>query len=480
MARSRKSVETLIGGALAALAEPPAEGRPLAVAYSGGLDSTVLLHGAVRVLGARRVLALHVHHGLMPQADDWAAHAAATAAALGTAFGVLRAPGGPARGDSVERWAREVRYAALCRATRDAGAVALATAHHADDLMETLLLALARGSGLDGLTAIAAVDRRDGVPLLRPLLALDREALHAEASAAGLAWIEDPSNADPSQPRAAVRHRVLPALREALPGIVLQLPDALDALRDARTIVDERARQDLAAARRDDPPGSLERAALAALPPPRADAALRAWVRGLGASPPTRAKLAEMRRQLLAAQASSAALHHEGRMLRRYRDRLWADDAAAPDVPVVALRWAGEGTLVLPGGDRLRFEPAEGGLDADWLRAQTLSVGPAASAARWRPAPDRPSRTLKNLRQEAGVPPALRARLPAVMVDGRVLWAAPFGQDRDPSWPTAARGVAIGWEPADPMTRDWLQVAFSGASSSRSTRSPTPRAPRCR
>ncbi|MFM1987474.1 MAG: tRNA(Ile)-lysidine synthase [Pseudomonadota bacterium] len=461
MARSRKSVEALIGEALAALAEPASDDRPLAVAFSGGLDSTVLLHGAVRVLGPRRVLALHVHHGLLPQADGWEAHAASRAAALGAGFRALRAAGAPARGDSVERWAREVRYALLGEAARDARACALATAHHADDQLETLLLALSRGCGLDGLTGIAPGDRRGGVVLSRPLLALDRAALHAHALAHGLDWVEDPSNADPAVARSALRHRVLPALRDTLPGVAANLADALDALRDARAIVDACAAEDLAAARGDGPVGTIDRRVVAALPRARGDAALRAWVRTLGEPPPSRAKLAALRVQLLDAAAASATLRHGGHALHRYRDRLWAEPArdGSPAPDAVELQWSGEATLPLPDGGRLRFEPCACGLDADWLSAQRLRVGPVASSARWRPDPARPSRTLKNLRQEAGVPPALRARMPAVTVGGRLLWAAPFGLDRDPAWPLAARGMTIAWEPADGASGDWLRGA---------------------
>ena len=520
MARSRKSVDgalseaLLAAGVTAHAAATPGPVRPLAVAFSGGLDSTVLLHAAARVLGPARVLALHVHHGLQPAADRWVAHCTEQAHGLGVACRALRARGAPGRGDSVEQWARVERYALLMQAARDAQAAALLTAHHADDQLETVLLALARGCGLDGLTGIAARDLRDGVLLLRPLLVLDRAALLQDALERGLAWVEDPSNRDESLPRNAVRARVLPVLRTVLPQLGAQLPDALAALREARETVDAVAACDLAAAvraavRNGPPPGpvaeadrsapavpppglgrrasavpsatldrrktagsnatldhrtpaapiaALDRSTLAALPPARQSAALRGWLAALGAPPPSRTKLAEMRAQLVTGEAPHAELVHAGWRLLRYRDLLCAarPEALVPMTPA-RLRWRGEPELALPGGGRLRFLPVESGLDPAWLQRCELRIAAVPSSQRLRIDPRRPSRTLKNLRQEAGVPSWLRARFPGVWVDARLLLAAPFGMDRDPAWPTTRPGVAVRWSPAD---ADVLCAAF--------------------
>jgi tRNA(Ile)-lysidine synthase len=467
MARSRKSVDALIGAALAAPGDGDGDG-PLAVAFSGGLDSTVLLHAAACRLGASRVLALHVHHGLQPQADAWVAHCAARAAALGVPFRALQAAGAPAPGESIEGWAREVRYALLLAAAREAGACALATAHHADDQAETLLLALGRGCGLDGLTGIAPRDRREGVILLRPLLELGRDALREHARMHGLDWVEDPSNADARVPRSALRMQGLPALESVLPGWAQGVPAALQALRDARAIVDERAAQDLAAAGASGAStlAALDRRMLAALPGARIDAVLRAWLGVLGETAPSRAKLAELRAQLVDGDCTSAEQRHGAHRLHRYRDLLWADRGLPPAVQqgLRTLRWSGEPALPIGDTGSLCFDAAPDGLEADWLRARTLQIGPVASSARLRPDAAGPRRTIKNLRQEAGVPPSLRAAFPGVLVDGRLLWAAPFGRDRDPDWPTAAPGIALRFEPAaSSPARAW--EALSAASS---------------
>jgi len=474
MARSRKSADAALGAALAAPDSGP--GGPVAIAYSGGLDSTVLLNAAVRRLGAGHLLALHVHHGLQPAADGWVDHCSAACARLGVRFRVLYAAGSPARGDSLEAWARERRYALLLSAARAAGAVALLTAHHADDQLETVLLQLARGAGPDGLAGIAARHRRDGVLLLRPLLGLDRAALLADAREHGLQWVEDPTNADPDRPRNAIRLRLAPVLHEVLPTLRDGLPATLALLADACETLAERARTDLADAQvdcdrwssNDDPaaPGSaadagerlppdtarLDRQVLAALPPARQRYALRAWLAALGAPAAPHNRLEAMRAQLVEGGNVRGEVSHAGWCLVRQGDRLhaWrvADLRLAPAEAVVT--WRGEPEIDLPGGDRIRFVPAPDGVSADWLRDRPLHTGVPATSARLRPVAGRSARTLKNLWQEAGVPVRLRTAFPALRVEGRLLWAAPFGMDRGPDWPRGGQCVVVAWRPAGP------------------------------
>ena len=465
MARSRKSAEALLSEALAASLDDrsaPSAAHPLAIAWSGGLDSTVLLHAALARWGAASVRALHVHHGLQPAADDWVTHCENEAARLDVSLQVLRARGQPAPAESVEAWARSVRYRLLRDAARSLGACALLTAHHADDQIETLLLAMARGCGLAGLTGIAAQNTRHGVRLVRPFLPLSRDALQAEAQARGLVWIEDPSNQDSTYPRNAVRAQVLPALRVALPGLGAQMQDTLSALAEARALIESVAEADLAqtrAARSDPgpmPPGTLDRRAVARLSPPRRTAVWRAWLAGQGEPPPSRAKLAEIEAQLLHAQSASAALEHGDCQLRRWRDWIWAEPrAAAISAPVRAmLLWQGETRLPLPDGSALCVTQQAEGLDPQWLRGQRLEIAPAPASARVRLQPGAARRTLKNLRQEWRIPEALRDAFPGVWINGALLYAAPFGLNHEPHWPLIAGGLGLQWAPPPP--RVWL------------------------
>ncbi|MCL4747407.1 MAG: tRNA lysidine(34) synthetase TilS, partial [Burkholderiaceae bacterium] len=352
MASSRRSASS-VERALAALA--PAR---LVVAFSGGLDSTVLLHAAARVLGADRIVAAHVHHGLQAAADAWPAHCAREARALGVAYRCLRLAPAPASGANLEAWAREQRYRALARLARRVGAVAILTAHHADDQVETMLMRLARGTGIDGLSGIAARATLGGATVIRPLLDLPRACLAEHARIYGLRWIEDPSNRDLGRTRNAIRHRVLPALEAAVPGLSAALLAALPRIRAARDAQDASAQQDLARARSG---AGLDRRALAGLSLERRHAALRAWLRSQGLRMPGVARLREIDRQLIGAEGACGRVLHDGVALLRYRNDLVACKASSLDAPPptrVELQWRGEPAIDLPGdAGRLLVEP---------------------------------------------------------------------------------------------------------------------------
>ncbi|MCH8855753.1 MAG: tRNA lysidine(34) synthetase TilS, partial [Proteobacteria bacterium] len=165
-----------------AVSATPRTGDGVAVAFSGGLDSTVLLHAAVRAAaGQQWIIALHVHHGLHPLADDWLAHCERTAMALGARFACARLHGAPARGDSVEAWAREGRHRALHDMASAAGVDLLMLAHHRQDQAETFLLQALRGAGVAGLSGMPKLQWRDGLCWARPWLDLPRDAIRAYA-----------------------------------------------------------------------------------------------------------------------------------------------------------------------------------------------------------------------------------------------------------------------------------------------------------
>ena len=452
MARSRNSVDASLRAALDGLPFSPSQ--PVAVAFSGGLDSSVLLHAAVLHAGAESVVALHVHHGLQPAAHAWVDHCADQATALGVRFQCLRVEGPPAASDNIEGWARAARYRLLLAACRDAQAVALLTAHHADDQLETVLLAMARGSGLDGLCGIAPRDLREGVLLLRPLLDVPRSAMLERARQSGLTWIDDPSNDDVRLRRNALRHQVLPALSQALPGLGEQLPDVLGQLRQARELVNAQAQVDLQAARcAPRHLSAFDRRSLRPLSQARVSTALRAWLRALGCEMPTAARLAQMQAQLIDANSSQAEVRHDGHLLRRYRDCVVALTAATASAkqwahgPLTLAPWQGEAHIDLPSAGRLHVQMAPHGLSSDWLREQALQMRAGLGADRLRAQPAGRSRALRNLWQEAGIPPWVRPALPVLCVQGRVLLAAPFGMDRSGDWPWASPGIVLHWLP---------------------------------
>ncbi|WP_176038992.1 tRNA lysidine(34) synthetase TilS [Burkholderia multivorans] len=421
------------------------DGARIAIAYSGGLDSSVLLDAAVRVAGASRCVALHVHHGLSANADAWAAHAREQAARLGVAFEAMHVDVPRDSGVGIEASARERRYAALDAMCERHGAAALWLAQHADDQAETVLLQLLRGAGIAGLAAMAPRYRPDGasVERVRPLLRLLRAQLERYAAEHALSWIDDESNADTRYARNALRIDVLPALAVHFPGFRDALGRAAQHAAAAQRLLDDLAELDFVAAARDDG-RALSRDALIAFDDVRGANLLRYWMRRLGLPGASAARLADMMRQLRDAHdAHALRVDHAGQCLRLYRDTVYweAGDSAAPrddgtGTPHAdaSLAWDGQEIWHLPGWrGTFVFARADAGSD-DALPETLLRSAPliarARAGGRMRMWPDGPSRTLKNLFQERGVP-AWQRDVPLLFAGDRLIYVPRLGVNRD-------------------------------------------------
>jgi len=271
-------------------------GARLRVAFSGGVDSTALLAGLAALAPVRgfAVTAAHVHHGLQGEADAWAEAARRTAAALGVAIEVLPWSGAPETGESEEAAARRARYRLL-----EAALVPgdwLMTAHQADDQAETVLLYLARGAGLDGLSGIQR--RRPCGPgwLARPLLPFRRAELNDFLGRCRLPAVQDPTNRDPRFARARVRGRLLPCLTEAMGAQVSPaVARSADLLQDAREVLEAGVAARLAGLWQPGPPPALDAAGLAALGAAEGRLVLREALRRAGQAPPARDQLEQAR-----------------------------------------------------------------------------------------------------------------------------------------------------------------------------------------
>ena len=287
--RNSRSTDPVAEAVAACLSRHATPGDSFVVGFSGGLDSTVLLHAAAGECRARgdALSAIHVHHGLSSRADDWQAHCAAVCAALDISLAVARVRVPSATGEGIEGAARRSRHAALARHP----ATWILLAHHADDQAETLLHNLLRGAGVRGAGAMPEVRGR----LLRPLLALGRGDLEAYARRNDLRWIEDDSNRDRRFTRNYLRHEVLAGLATRFPAAGSQLAAAAARFREADALLDELAREDLAGA---DPAFPIPVSCLRALSVPRARNLLRALLSWSGLQPPTEARLGEFLRQL--------------------------------------------------------------------------------------------------------------------------------------------------------------------------------------
>ncbi|WP_438396049.1 tRNA lysidine(34) synthetase TilS [Caballeronia sp. DA-9] len=466
----------VIDAVRAALANLPASAdSPIAVAFSGGLDSTTLLDAAVRCAGEARVIALHVHHGLSPNADAWAAHCHAFARALGVRFASRQVDVVREGGESLEAAARDARYRALDALCDEQGATTLWLAHHADDQAETVLLQLLRGAGVAGLAAMAP-QRADGlsVPRVRPLLHVLRAQLEHYAHQRDLRWIDDESNTDTRYARNALRHDVLPALAVHFPGFRDALARTASHAASAQRLLDELARIDLQSVTQTDDENALTLPAVLALDDERAVNLLRYWMRALGLQAASAARMGEILRQLRDAATSrnghALRIDHAGHCLRVYRECIFWEtgDSADPmdldngvEAPRTASRldWTGETIWRLPEwrGTFVFAPVTEGDTEASaladavpeaTLRAEPLTVRSRVGGERVRLSAQGPSRTLKNLFQEQGIP-GWKRDVPLLFSGETLLFVPLIGVNRACWQPDHASGPwrHITWQP---------------------------------
>ncbi|WP_254200167.1 MULTISPECIES: tRNA lysidine(34) synthetase TilS [unclassified Lysobacter] len=409
---------------------------PLCVGFSGGLDSTALLHLLAAERPASGLRAIHVHHGLHADADRWATRCERACASLNVPLAVIRV-NVVAAGDGPEAAARAARHAAFAQAL--ASGEVLALAHHRDDQAETFLLRALRASGPDGLAAMRRWRAFGPGRLWRPLLDIDRDTLLAYARSHALEWIDDPSNADTAFDRNFLRQRVLPLLRERWPhaGDALARSAALcgqanDLLDDGDAI----ALADVATA----DPHCLSRTRLLALPDARRARVLRRWINELDLPPLPANGIERIEREILAARADAEpAFHWQGAVVRAWRDLLHVE-TARPSLDVDwRAQWDGRAPLALPHGGTLALEGAAA-FDAP------LTVHARRGGERLLRAGRTHSHALKHVLQELGVPPWERERLPLLSdADGELLAAGDVAHSAAFDAWLRARGARLSW-----------------------------------
>lgn len=385
--------------------------RRLWIAFSGGLDSTVLLNLAhVAGLNPR---AVHVNHHLQPAASEWAEHCGAVCAqwqvscALKDVQVAADDPAGP------EAAARAARYEAL-RSLLDSGDV-LVTAHHRGDQAETVLLRLLRGTGIEGLAAMRELTSFAPGRLWRPLLEVPREQIRAYAELHRLHWIEDAHNTDPRYARSFLRSKVLPLLRERWPAYEESLARLAGHAAGAQLVLDEQAQRDVMDATQPAASGdaALSVNRLFSLSTTRRHNALRYWLQARNLDLPPAEVLTRVDDQLLRARADAEpCIGFGGTELRRFRDGLYAMPRLPPPPQELQLEWRGSARVELPTGC--------GVLDLGQPPPRPLVVRFARGGEKLKPACGGPTRTLKNLFQEAGVPTWVRQRTPLIELDGRL------------------------------------------------------------
>lgn len=397
------------------------------------------LQGELRI----ELSAMHVRHGLVAGSEVWSDTCVELCAVLAVPLAVREVQVDRAHPGGLEAAAREVRRAALLDGL---GGGVLALAHHRDDQAETILFRALRGSGVKGLAGmrnfvdVGAVGR-----IWRPLLDVPRSALHAYAERHGLRWVDDPSNADTAFSRNFLRNEILPQLDGRFTGASANLARLGRLAGEAEGLLEELADSDVEKLRI---PGCMQmlRAPALDLSSARLRNLLRRLLAQVGAAMPDEARLREAERQFREDSVASGSRILLGDVaLCIYRERWWLEAATVP-VEVVDFRpWRGEAALPWAGGV-LDFSAVSGrGLAADLLAAGACRVGRRRMSARMRLNAGRPSRSLKNLWQEAGIPPWLRDTVPMLWVDERLAWIAGVGVTAEFACPPGAAGILPRW-----------------------------------
>lgn len=454
------------------------------IGFSGGLDSTVLLHAAAQVgaevvgdprpqmvLGDTRdaqaeragrrsplaqLVAVHVHHGLHPDADAWERHCREVVSGLGVPFMVCRLDGdavrgGPGRGEgSFETAARAARLAALRDIISPIDRLMLA--HHQDDQAETVLLRILRGAGVAGAGAMRPKTRAAGIHIFRPFLTIPRAELATFAQTRGLSWVEDPTNEDPASDRNHIRHQVLPRLKERWPDASRTLAGFATRAQESAYLLNELATDDLNTASSSFSDRLCE-SAFISWTKPRQLNALRAWLmHHHGIAAPPRRWLHEILRQLVVAgQDRLPEARWNGIWVRRYRDELFTGRVREPPLRLPsAVQWRFDDSfsIALPHGSLEVFPAEEGeGVAADRLPS-VVEVRFRRGGERCRPARRGVTRPLKHMMQELEVPPWERDERPLVFAGEQIVSVPglfdcdPFAaREGEPAW-------RFEWEPS--------------------------------
>lgn len=408
--------------------------RQIFIAYSGGVDSHVLLHLCAQDQSLRdRLTAVHVHHGLQEQAEAWARHSENTAGELGVQFRLLRVAAHPKSGESPEEAARNARYEAL-KSVIAAGDVLL-VAQHQDDQLETVLLQLLRGGGLLGLAGMPASLAFGRGSLLRPFLHIRKQVIDGYAAAHQLCWVEDPSNNDSVYDRNFLRQQVLPLLKQRWPSCDQTVARAAAHCAQAHALQAEIAAELFGLVHQADN-NTLDIDQLCRFDHKRRQLIIRHWFQTMSLKMPSQAFLAELFDHVIGAGiTSSPMLLGQGCQFRRYRNRLYClQDKDAENL--LCLDWPQDAKSVKIGKHMTltRVISTAGIPEAIWRQSKVcvkFRSGGELIALPGR----RGHHRLKNLYQEIGIPPWERDAMPLIYLDERLaavadLWiSAEFYRD---------------------------------------------------
>ena len=395
---------------------------PLAVAFSGGLDSTVLLHATIKAHGKKNVHAFHVHHGIQKEADQWQAHCKALAKKFDCHFDTrnvkLNKP------SNIESQARNLRYEALTEMCQAHKIQDLLLAHHLDDQAETVLIQLMRGAGLPGLSAMPQVKSKELIHLWRPFLNMRRKDLEIYAKEHQLTWIEDPSNQDESYRRNAIRKTILPTLEKFQEGAIENLSRSAKHLGEAQELLNQLADIDLGLIEGKEGLSKTNLIRLYKTSQARATNALRRWLSKNGLAYPSEERLIAWWSELQQARPDSQLQwDHDQQVIRLWRGHLTITQDS--DNSEVTGEWTFKklpANSKKPGIAKDRFEKAK--------QKGLINTMAREGGEKFKVDAKRPRRSLKNLYQEAAIPPWQRD-VPLLYIGEELVAVAGIGISAD-------------------------------------------------
>ena len=417
------------------------------LAFSGGLDSHVLLHALSRLAPDYpfSLNAIHVDHSLHPQSAEWANHCSAVCDDLEVPLTIKKVNLAIDQGESLEAVAREARYTALAEVLPENGICM--TAQHINDQSETVVLQLLRGAGVHGLAAMPASKIFANGRLLRPLLGITRDDLQAYAKRHKLGWVEDPSNKDHRFDRNFLRNEVFPVLRERWPGMDKSMSRSARHAASAATMLDEMAKSDLlhcqATINHYFPPGiaSLRADLLIGLSPVHQLNTLRYWVRMNDLTVPGDERLQSVIKLLDESPEKGAVVWQEG-AFRLYNNMLWLCDSQDVILSVDEVLDWNPGKPLHIQNMKLELSATKltgAGVAISAIDGSVLNVRFRQGGELCRMPGEHGSKPLKTLLQDLAVPPWLRAGLPLIYLHDELiavssLWSNPHylpGIDED-------------------------------------------------
>jgi tRNA(Ile)-lysidine synthase len=397
---------------------------PFYIAYSGGMDSSVLLHAMSRAkaLTGIDIHALHVNHGLSENADKWSKHCELTCKKLSIDFKHLKISEKWVSGESRESWARNLRYQLLIEAINGLGV--LMTAHHREDQAETLLLQLFRGAGVRGLSGMPRVFKRKDTWHVRPMLDITPQLIEEYARENELEWVEDESNLDVSYDRNFLRKNIVPQLRQRWPGISNTLARVSAHQAEAGMLLDEVASKDLNLCL-GDYEDTLSLVQLLGLSSARQANLIRYWLRQIKFAVPSTAKIEEILENLLPVRKdANPVVSWMGCDMRRYNKQLYACEPLADHDPASELTWNMNSICEISDGQLNAELVTSVGIKTDLCPDGLVQIRYRQGGEKIQLISSDRRKDLKNIFQEKAIPPWLRDRIPLLYVGGTLIAVA--------------------------------------------------------